>query len=53
MDPEQDEVRRLGIRHHAMDDPGIGIEIAAGEGEQQRDLHRFIAAYRRAGGNIQ
>jgi len=53
MNPEQDKVRRMGIGHHAVDDVGIGVEMAAGEDKQQRNLHRFIAAYRRTGGNIQ
>lgn len=39
--------------HGAVGDPGVGIEIAANEGKQQCDPHRFIAAYRRTGGNIQ
>jgi len=53
VDPEQNKVCRLSIGHHAVDDPGIGVKIAAREGKQQRDLHRFVAAYRRTGGNIQ
>ena len=49
VDPEQDKVGRLRVSHNAVDDPGIGVEIAAGEGKQQRYLHRFVAAYRRTG----
>ena len=39
VDPEQDKVGRLRVSHNAVDDPGIGVEIAAGEGKQQRYLH--------------
>jgi len=53
VNPEQDQVGRLRIGHDAVDNPGIGVDIATGESKQQRDLHRFIAAYRRTGGKIQ
>ena len=53
VNPEQHQIGRLGVGHHAVDDPGVGVEITAGKGEQQRDLHRFVAARRRTGGNIQ
>ena len=33
--------------------PSVGVDIATRESKQQRNLHRFIAAYRRTGGNIQ
>jgi len=52
VDPEKHDIRRLGVRHHAMDDPGISVDIATREGKQQRNLHRFLAAHRRTGGDI-
>ena len=53
VDPEQDKVGRLRVCHDAADNPGTGVDITAGEGKQQRYLHRFVTAYRRTGRYIQ
>jgi hypothetical protein len=44
MHPKEYEVRRLRIGQDAMRDPSVGVEIAAGKGQQQRNRQDLLAA---------
>ena len=53
LNPQQDQIGRLGIGHHPVRYPGIGVEVAAGERKHQRSLPCFLPAYGRTGGKFE
>jgi hypothetical protein len=49
--PQKHQIGRLRIRQNAVCDPGVGVEIAANEAQQQGDQQGLLAAYRRIDGS--